>query len=502
MRGQGTRENPYIIKTYADLNAVRANLSACYELGADIDCYGQTFEPIGHWSTDHPGYDTFIFRVYGVINYLHCFTGRFEGKGYAIKNLTVNIFNESPPHNYYAGLFRGLAFGAQIRNLILQDVNITAFGQVGGLAGAIRLTTIKNCGARSNIQADRLAGGLIGLIYRSHLIRCWADSLVLFGDGVAGGLVGSAYESTINRCFSFGKVQTDREDAKRLGGFIAEVDQTTISDCFARCHVIDEFNNADVGGFIGLNISAPIINCYSTGKVIGEDRKVGGFQVTYWGSDDPTTNCFWDVQSSGQTRSAGGIGQTTIAMKSRHTYIGWDFSSIWAIDSSNNNGYPYLRQISIKTLQANNISTHSATLNGIINAAIDYPSFCGFQYWRAGYIGEAVTVWYNPWYGIPPQLRQPITGTVHYTYTITGLRPHTLYQFCAIGVSIIDNETEYYRGNILSFRTTMPSPIFGDNEGYKYISARDAISNICSHALGKFYITPEAEAKYEARPRR
>ena len=34
--GSGTEDDPYVIATAADLNAVRSNLAACYRLDADI----------------------------------------------------------------------------------------------------------------------------------------------------------------------------------------------------------------------------------------------------------------------------------------------------------------------------------------------------------------------------------------------------------------------------------------------------------------------------------
>ncbi|HPA94130.1 MAG TPA: hypothetical protein PLI39_09465, partial [Petrotogaceae bacterium] len=60
-------------------------------------------------------------------------------------------------------------------------------------------------------------------------------------------------------------------------------------------------------------------------------------------------NSFWDTQTSGATSTAScngtalGTGKTTAEMKNQNTYTGWDFTNIWAIDSSKNNGYPYLK---------------------------------------------------------------------------------------------------------------------------------------------------------------
>jgi hypothetical protein len=35
--------------------------------------------------------------------------------------------------------------------------------------------------------------------------------------------------------------------------------------------------------------------------------------------------------------------KTSTQLKDINTFIGWDFTNTWSIDSTNNNGYPYLK---------------------------------------------------------------------------------------------------------------------------------------------------------------
>jgi hypothetical protein len=37
------------------------------------------------------------------------------------------------------------------------------------------------------------------------------------------------------------------------------------------------------------------------------------------------------------------VGKTTVEMQTQETFVGWDFVTIWDIDSAENNGYPFLR---------------------------------------------------------------------------------------------------------------------------------------------------------------
>jgi hypothetical protein len=49
MAGNGSEQNPYIITSPVDLQAVNDDLDAWYELGADIDLAGVNFIGIGFW---------------------------------------------------------------------------------------------------------------------------------------------------------------------------------------------------------------------------------------------------------------------------------------------------------------------------------------------------------------------------------------------------------------------------------------------------------------------
>jgi len=70
---------------------------------------------------------------------------------------------------------------------------------------------------------------------------------------------------------------------------------------------------------------------------------LGGFIIG--GDSFNTTSCFWDTQTTGVGYSDGGTGKTTAQMKTESTFTsaGWDFSTIWEIVPSINDGYPYLR---------------------------------------------------------------------------------------------------------------------------------------------------------------
>ena len=77
--GSGTSADPYIIKTAEQLAYLAAQVTsgkdktACFQLGANIDLGSHYWIPIGNLSTGNG----------------NNFAGTFDGKGYAICNMTV-----------------------------------------------------------------------------------------------------------------------------------------------------------------------------------------------------------------------------------------------------------------------------------------------------------------------------------------------------------------------------------------------------------------------------
>lgn len=82
---------------------------------------------------------------------------------------------------------------------------------------------------------------------------------------------------------------------------------------------------------------------YSFGNLSGTGTFYGLIGAYWEPSLVYTTNSFWDTETSGQSTSVGGLGKTTAEMKTQSTFTDWDFSTVWAINPTINEGYPYLR---------------------------------------------------------------------------------------------------------------------------------------------------------------
>ena len=307
--GEGTAENPYQIENLKNLYWLSQYNNVWdknFEQSIDINASETTtwnnnngFEPIGN----------------SEIN----FTGSYNGQGYKVSQLSIDKTNTDN-----IGLF-GYTDEAYIKNLGLDNVNITGYQYVGGLVGNNNFSKIENCFCTGNIYGNSYTGGLIGGNSASSLIKqSFSKASVIGSAGSIGGLLGTNVASKINNSYSTGSVE----------------------------------GSSYIGGLVGSNTASSQINySYSKGAVSGTSD-VGG--LVGFESSSSTNNSCWDKQTSGQTYSAGGSGTTTAEMTTNalifnyntniYLAMDWDFKgettngtqNIWNIGNSRNNGYPYL----------------------------------------------------------------------------------------------------------------------------------------------------------------
>ena len=317
-----------LIYDVTELQNINLDLAGDYELANDIDASatvgwnaGAGFLPIGRTAP--------------------YFTGTLDGKNHTITGLFINR-----PATDDVGLF-GYIKGGIIKNLYLEDSDITADDYVGGLTGdTLDGAEITNVHVQGTVVGDAFVGGFAGWVGETAtpdiFTRCSADVDVT-GTRV-GGFAYGVGSATFSQCYSIGDVESTVGFA---GGFIGIAygnnRVVTFDDCYSRgdVHAADS-----AGGFIAVEQvwgtgSVTLTHCYSTGAVTSDIADLGGFAC---GDSGATTysDCFWDTQTSGTAVSVGGTGKTTAQMKTKTTFSGWDFSSIWSITTYCNDGYPCL----------------------------------------------------------------------------------------------------------------------------------------------------------------
>ncbi|MGL6161261.1 YDG domain-containing protein, partial [Microbulbifer sp.] len=293
--------------TGTDLQGMNGDLGGNYVLGADIDASAtaswnsdEGFDPVGTFDPANVGGNEF--------------TGRFDGLGHTISDLTINR-----PSTDNIGLF-GSTDGATLRNVGLVGGSVTGDDRVGGLVGHNNSSTISNAYATGSVEGSFGVGGLVGENTNSSTISNAYATGSVSGDFNVGGLVGTNNtDSTISNAYATGSVS---------GG-------------------------GQVGGLAGENSNSMISNAYATGSVAARLGNVGG--LVGHNVNSTVTNSYWNTETSGQGSSPGGTGLTTAEMQNPFTFIdaGWDFETVWGkssnSDTPENSGYMMLRGVGVSS---------------------------------------------------------------------------------------------------------------------------------------------------------
>lgn len=260
-----------------------------YILTNDIDCDGIIFEPL--MNTTDP------------------FAGTFDGRGYAIRNLTIE------PGITQTGLFAETAGGAVIKNLTLSNGSVTGSDSyTGGLVGFAEGTSITNVHSNLAVIGGTETGGLVGELYSgAYTPSAIQDSSVsgsVSGLQYTGGLAGfvSTFEGevSIQRSFATGDVTQAEDGQYQLGGLVGLLYSTSQTlERPAHAIIEDSYAQGDVtasnqlGGLVGnveayseadeAGATATVRRSYASGSISGAAIFGGLVGYAYAGQNDADT---------------------------------------------------------------------------------------------------------------------------------------------------------------------------------------------------------------------
>ena len=318
--GSGTFEDPYLIETAEQLNAVRKGPSNHYKLIADIDLsdWGN-WVPIGGTASYGflPGWDKADKGA-------HTFYGSFDGNGHVVSGMQI-VINEPTPHltegeNWRAyGLFANVGTNPakyKIKNLGVVnfniDVNYTDVKTVlrlyaaaisGGMNQGVDFLNCYSKGGKININvkcndAYKPTGEWGELPDDAPYIHIHAGGLCSFGGGAfhADCKVRKTLEFVhIEKCFNDSDITVNVQNCKYEiygAGIISAMGETHIHECYNSGNItlpldltdLLQQNNAtyaagisafafirEIGGIHHYNTEQTsfIQNCYNSGQIIG-----------------------------------------------------------------------------------------------------------------------------------------------------------------------------------------------------------------------------------------
>ena len=259
--GSGTFEDPFLIETAEQLNAVRQGPKNHYKLIADID--------LSQWGNWVPigGTESYGFMAGGwnkAEKGAFSFQGSFDGNGYVISGMQIIINEETPAltetGNWRAyGLFGNLATNPaeyKIKNLgvvnfnidvnytnVKKDLDLYAAAIVGGMNAG---TDIVNCYSKGGKISICVIGNEAYKGFDKYgdrpdgapRININVGGICSDGGGVCGGQNSPrrAHELMhIEKCFNDSNITVDVQNAKYyiyVGGIIGSMDTSHIHECY------------------------------------------------------------------------------------------------------------------------------------------------------------------------------------------------------------------------------------------------------------------------------
>lgn len=418
LEGSGTADDPYLITSTSELQAMEDDLSANYSLTRNIDASGTAS------AHNSRGFDPISTRI-------EEFSGSLDGNNHTVTGLTINRSNESA-----IGLVGKTTINASVVDITLRDVSVNGLQNVGGLVGR-NYGKVRNVTVVGQITGTTSVGSVVGSNFEAghieqakatgNVIGTPSDELLggdttvsssriggiaggnsgdiqnstaasnVSGAGQLGGITGSNSNGLVKNVTATGNVNGSEEaggvgGSVRVGGLIG-TNSGTIRGATTTGNVNGSFS---VGGLIGINAGS-ISFAKATGNVTGEDA-VGGlagqnrkgiientFAVgAVSGSDSvggliglqslsgaSTHNSYWDTEATGQSTSAGNTtGLTTDQMigdAARNSMSEFEFGTVWEIQTD---GYPRLLSPPVDTETDDGSQTDSTANVSLQNISI------------------------------------------------------------------------------------------------------------------------------------
>ena len=214
----------------------------------------------------------------------------FEGNGHTISHL----FIKRQSTGARAGLFRYVGPSGHIRNVGLEQVNVTGDLDTGALVGVLQ-GRVEASYATGMVAGQSSVGGLVGYVDTAGLI---STSYAVIDVRRTGG------------------------SGDDLGG-LAGVLKGRLQASYARGSVT---STGTAGGLVGA-MRGTVEASYATGAVQSSGSNVGGLAGLARGAW-AASNIYWDTVTSGRTSSAAGDGKTTTELQRPTRYKGiyahWD----------------------------------------------------------------------------------------------------------------------------------------------------------------------------------
>lgn len=248
-------------------------------------------------------------------------------------------------NSFYAGIppqdFGGIA-GHAVRSIVrdthfdgtIQPTNLVSHvGGITGVADHSEFTSVTSAGSVSGVIP---VGGLLGIAENTLVRHGWSTARIssrLSGRGI-GGLIGTSFRTLVQESAFDGTIAGGGSP----GGLIGYATSTQLADSFFSGSIEGSSRG---GGMIGEAFDVSILRCLVDGPI--QTVFTANPFVSVSAPTLTLTSAYWNTNTVNPLAIPDANGRSTEALQDPVTYVGWNFTSVWAIDPQRNNGFPYLR---------------------------------------------------------------------------------------------------------------------------------------------------------------
>lgn len=309
--GEGTVENPYLIKSYGDFNQIRNNLTSHFRLAADIDGEGRT-----------------MLQIPGV------FKGSIDGAGHQVRNIVIAGSNDNNGMFYQFGeegsatksFLKNITFSNLSMHITFQAYRVKADGMLAyqfvnsdlDNVHLLNATATTEFGTRNTFDNPVFGGFAARIngcsINESSVLNADFNMPNSYVGGIGGNFIGEGSE--VNACAFTGKI-VGKNNVGGIAGYVNVA--TNINDVHVNADITGTYRVGGVLGFADQG-AAYISRALVEGSVTSDEPQVD----SYITNPDKGENEDY-VYADANYHYVGGIAGDL--------YAGWVHNSVVALDN-------------------------------------------------------------------------------------------------------------------------------------------------------------------------
>lgn len=310
MTGSGTAADPYMVKSYADLQAI----ADATESGNDLA--GVNFKLANNLSLGSVAPASYV----AIGNATTPFAGVFDGDGKTISDLYINgtgFLN--------TGMFGVIGAKGVVKNINFSKcIAVTAGENVGIVAGE-SAGTISNVNVTQSVVDcnGELGGGIVGNLTTGSLVENCSFSGSAMTEGSVGGIAGEGLGATIIGCSVRANLTVDAFSSvnynKQCGGIIGTaMNQCVISNCYVSGTITDKAGYAYTAGICAYLVRSEVNTCFNTAPIQAKRTNMGSSQYP----DDGETHTGGIVGYITESKLYNSYNSGTIIKNDKSKYVG------------------------------------------------------------------------------------------------------------------------------------------------------------------------------------